>query len=244
MFEMSAMAGSPKRHRTAALLLTAAWVVTGGGSVDAQTCPVGAQPRNVGTAYRYSQVGINYRLTVYRKPNQVRVGYRNERTDGSWSEIGSINRWPKCPTANISVQLIDSKGKSTVCTRVCLPDGREELHCPGKQLVMTRLSELQVCVNANAAEAGSTVLTQRDPEPRPRPCKFRIGCQDYDTCVSCCAEDGNNIVECGLGCLFAGADVGTDRCTDPFPPSGGTDAISCVAISGYPNWCDRELPAF
>lgn len=223
-------------------------VPTVGGAAWAQTCPVGSQVREVGQAYRFSRVGRNYLWTVYRKPGQARVGFRHEEADGSWFEEGTINRWPSCPAAPTSVQIVAAQGQSRVCTRVCLSDGRVELQCPLARFVMTRLSPLRLCVDTTASDVSAPgPRPGPTPEPRPRPCRFRIGCQDYDTCVSCCAENGDNLVECGLGCLFAGGDVGTPRCQDPFPPesgAGGGDALSCVAIPGYPNWCDRALPAF
>jgi hypothetical protein len=230
-----------------ALLALLAWMLpypgvrSVGGAAMAQICPAGSQVREVGQAYRYRKIGRDFLWTIYRKPDQVRVGFRHERADGSWSEQGSINRWPKCPAAKTSVQVISPQGQSRVCTRVCLSDGREELHCPLGQLVLTRMSPLRVCIDTAAAEAEPSPT----PEPRPRPCRFRIGCQDYNTCVSCCAENGDDIVGCGLACWFSGGDLGTGRCEeDPFPPDGRDDAISCVPIQGYPNWCDREMPAF
>lgn len=214
-----------------------------GGTAWAQVCPAGAQVREVGHTFLFRRVGRDYRWTIYRKPNQAQVGFRHEAVDGSWSEQGTIDRWPSCPRPNTTVFIVPEQGQPRACARVCLSDGRQELHCPGGQIVMSRPSPLRVCVDTLASEDGPTPTPT--PEPRPRPCLFRIGCQDYNTCVSCCAEDGDNISECGFACWFSGGDLGTGRCDeDPFPPEGHDDALSCVPIQGYPNWCDREMPAF
>ena len=211
-----------------------------GGAAWAQTCPAGSQVHEVGQAYRFRRAGHEYLWAIYRKPNQARVGFRHERADGSWSEEGSINRWPKCPAANISVQVIDEGGRTRVCTRVCLSDGREELHCPLARFALARPTPLRLCLDAAASTTEPTPTPT--PEPEPRACRFRVGCQTWATCVSCCKGDS---FTCGWACeLSAGGDVGTDRCADPFPPDDRDDAISCVPVPGYPNWCEREMPAF
>lgn len=199
----------------------------------------------VGTAYRYSSNGASFDWTIYRSPRRAQVSFRNARSDGSWSTTGTINRWARCPSANEAVQVINASGQSQSCTHVCLPDGREELHCPSGQLVFTRIN--------NMAATVSTGLAVRTPRLVRGTCDRRIGCLGYSDCSTCCGETAlrdDGIIDpieatgCEIVCTFSGGDLGTSACDDPYPPTlgggGSTDnpASTCMPMSGYPTWCN------
>lgn len=174
------------------------------------TCPDNRPRLDAGTRYSYMHNGNSFRWTIVRRYGTSQVAFRNERTDGSWSQVGTAARWSVCPHANEPVQVITSSGLSHSCTHVCLSGGKEELHCPNAQLNLTKISDVDVCVSKSGADEGSPTLPDcgdaRDinigcltPAQCTAGCKERSGGDPVkeNTCLkdwNCANEDGKSIV--------------------------------------------------
>lgn len=200
----------------------------------------------LGPGYRYTYNGASYLWSIGRRPGTAQVAFRNARADGSWSETGTINRWARCPAANETVQVTRRSGVSTACTHVCLPDGREELHCPTSQYVMTPLGQVM-----GSVDSARNVSGQGAGGAARAACKMRIGCITLGDCQSCCLDrfysSGDLLGWAGCETLCetsAGSQVGSSGCSDPYPPTSGSDGLQCLAPPGYPTWCGFMIPSF
>lgn len=206
------------------------------------TCPDNRPRLDAGTRYSYTYNGNSFRWTIVRRFGTNQVAYRNERTDGSWSQVGTAARWSVCPHANEPVQVINASGQSQSCTHVCLSGGKEELHCPTAQLNLTKIADVDVCVSKSGADEGSPTLPDcgagRDinlgcitPAQCKAGCKERSGNDPAkeNTCLkdwNCDDEDGLSTVG-----MYLDDDVCNDfdfRCPEleDEPITGGSGGIS------------------
>lgn len=212
---------------------------------------------NIGTIYEYRHNGRQFYWTVQRN-NTGSMLYTNE--SGTYREQGSINRWSTCPAATEWVNIVrSSDGQSWSCRHVCLPDGREELHCPHVQLVLTPRRTLNACVYRESVEMVAEVASSRTRSPM---CDGAVSC--FDKCFWCVLEryigeridrlcrtgsDGRLICAPDLDVILATTSAALTCGSLPSCGSnwfdswlderdGDNDMGSCSMMSSiYPNWC-------
>lgn len=141
-------------------------------------CPWGQFPFRRSVDFKYNFGGKSYVFKINYDDTKNTIKYSNTSTDGTVNGNGVVNHWNRCPASNENVVLTRSDGWKQTCIHVCLPDGREELHCPAGQYVMTITAQNDVC-----ASLPRTFAQKNDAAGRGVECKIARGAV-HDECMN------------------------------------------------------------
>lgn len=243
------------RHRLfailAAALLCGALAAGTAAALPNNLCPDRSLPRLAHLDLDYNIWGKRFFWSVDYTYAPIR--YTNRSAEGTYSDTGTLSQWSECPAPNHYVQVVSNDGQSWSCTHVCLPDGREEIHCPHIQLLYNRLEKDFTCEGNKKSgwtraacydclDAADAIFNNcRQPGQANIEC-WRERNRKYDECVNdkCGGCDGDDLLcsagEC-VGDVCVDQPNGGIQIGQPKNGSGGGNACTISGGAGCPAEC-------